>query len=250
MVDDAMPNLSAGEKLVKAKSWARILEDIIPEVRLPDVFKHAFELHRSSFPINHYDMKNAWYEIKEAEAKAKAKAAESAPKINAVATCKEKHLHISPEGEPDAGEIHHWNWTNQGEDWISPCFECRPKAYREWRRRMVEKHGGSEPEPLKQLTNVLEFKKKEAAEIRLPPAEIAGILSEHNFLVRELVADPAARRNLELIFDEGANIFKLPHRADLTYSVAVVKRKIETYRGILEARDRCLKTENEDKTEL
>lgn len=116
IVEDAMPNLSVGERVVKAKSWTRMLEDIIPVLRLQDALDHAFKNHTSTFPINHYDLKNAWCEIKEKEAKEKAKIVKKITETEAVANCKSKHLHIIVEGEPDTGEIYHWNWINPGED--------------------------------------------------------------------------------------------------------------------------------------
>lgn len=117
-----------------------------------------------------------------------------------------------------------------------PCFDCRKKAYKDWRARIVEKHKPP-PEPVHQLANVLEFKKKPIPEEpRLSADEIAEMLSEHNSLVRQITENEEARLNLILVFDEGANIFKLPHRADLTYSAAVVEMKIKDYRRILEAR--------------
>ena len=61
--------------------------------------------------------------------------------------------------------------------------------------------------------------------------------------MHEPVEREDARRNLELVFDEGANVFILPHRVDLTYSAAVMRCKIETYRGILKARNEQLKME-------
>lgn len=236
IVEDAMPNLSVGERVVKAKSWTRMLEDIIPVLDLQDALDYAFKNHASTFPINHYDLKNAYTEIKEKKAKEKAKSAKKISETEAVANCKSKHLHIILDGETDAGEIYHWNWVNPAEDWIVPCFDCRKKAYKDWRARMVEKHKPP-PEPLKELANVLEFKKKPIIEeVRLSAGEIAELLAEHNSLVRQITDNAEARRNLELIFDEGANIFKLPHRADLTYSAAIVQMKIKDYRRILEKR--------------
>lgn len=239
IVEDAQPNLSVGERVVTAKRWTRMLEDIIPVLELQETLVHAFKIHDSSFPINHYDLKKAFADLKEVRAREreKAHAADSLREVNAISNCKSKHAHIERDGEPDHGEILHWNWVNPNEDWIAPCFECRPKAYRLWRERMVEKHRPP-PEPLFALTNVLSFKKPERrAEVYLSANDVAELLEEHNRLVEKITDDETARRNLILVFDEGANIFKLPHRADLTYSAEVLRAKIADYRKILESRN-------------
>ncbi len=233
IVEDAMPNLSAAEKVVKAESWSRLLQDIIPVLYLQDTLTHAFKIHTSNFPINHYDLKNAWAEIQEIERKKKAKEAEKLREVNAVEHCKERHQHIQREGLPDAGEIHPWNWFGS-EVLVSPCFSCRPGAYKDWRKRMADKHPPTQAVHEVKKAVVLEFKKKEPVEIILSADEVADLLTEHNSLVRELTEDPKARLNLELVFDEGGNIFKLPHRADLTFSAAAMRQKIKTYRGILD----------------
>ena len=53
------------EKLSRAKAWSRLLFGIIPEQDLRAVFEAAFVNHTGTFPINAYDLKDAWEEFDE-----------------------------------------------------------------------------------------------------------------------------------------------------------------------------------------
>jgi hypothetical protein len=51
------------EKMITADVWARLLFATIPESRLQDCFDLAFRNHTSTFPVNAYDLKNAWSQL-------------------------------------------------------------------------------------------------------------------------------------------------------------------------------------------
>lgn len=51
------------EKMDRAEVWARLLSGIVPEERLQECFDRAFRQHKSSFPVNAYDLKAAWEEM-------------------------------------------------------------------------------------------------------------------------------------------------------------------------------------------
>jgi hypothetical protein len=204
------------------------LFDKVPVNRLAESFDYACDKQTSSFAPNAFDIKNAFREI---EAKEKAAQIEAdklkASEVNPVDVCTNKKLHINARGWAN-----YCNPFNFNEELPLPCHICRYKAHHNIRERYIKKHK-TDIEPMRILETVVEAKPK-PVEVRLSAEEIESLLTEHNSLVRQIVTDAEARLNLELVFDEGGNVFKLPHRADLLYSAVVVKRKIADYQRILE----------------
>jgi hypothetical protein len=66
-------NATIEEELARAENWSGLLIDIIPVNRLNDCFKRAFRDKPNDFPVNAYDLKNAWQKIETEEAQAAAK---------------------------------------------------------------------------------------------------------------------------------------------------------------------------------
>jgi hypothetical protein len=56
-------NATIEEELARAENWSGLLIDIIPVNRLNDCFKRAFRDKPNDFPVNAYDLKNAWQKI-------------------------------------------------------------------------------------------------------------------------------------------------------------------------------------------
>jgi hypothetical protein len=228
----AAQNPTTLEKGKRAAVWAEILFGIVPEERLPDAFKLAVRLHSSTFPINGYEIKLAWEQIEREEQNAAIEREKQRIKNQSpVDICSNRAQHINRDGE-----VKICNPLNFNEEIILPCPACRPKAYDDQRARFIARNRVSEVEikPLEILEQFTSEKlPKKNEEVALPIEEINQLRDEHNRLVRELVADPEAIRNLEVVFDAGANCFKLPHRADLTFSPEILKKKISSYQRIL-----------------
>lgn len=64
-----------GVEQAKSIEWAEELYDIVPVERLGEVFKRAIRDHDSTFPIDFYDLKLAWFRIRDEEATAAYEAA-------------------------------------------------------------------------------------------------------------------------------------------------------------------------------
>jgi hypothetical protein len=137
VIDDALHasmnfTVTKAEKGKIADVWMRILSEIIPEERLQDCFDHAFAVHKSNFPVNAYDLKNAWEKICEAEAAEKLKAEIREREANPVLLCPNIKLHF--EGEFNGEKIKKSDGLllialgfNEPE-LPMPCDKCRPAA--------------------------------------------------------------------------------------------------------------------------
>lgn len=113
------------EKLSTAKTWSRILIDIIPEWRLQDAFDLAFKNHASSFPVNAYDLKLAWAELEALDVEQAARIQTEEKTLNRVNYCPEKFNHRS-DSEATV------EYMVAGEYRRLPCVHCRNEAY--WQR--------------------------------------------------------------------------------------------------------------------
>ena len=120
------------------------------------------------------------------------------------------------------------------EEVVLPCHACRPAANEERRK---EKAYIKRENVLKLAPAINENRPHEPrprSEYSLE--EIAAMEIEHNRLVRQIVEDQSAHVHLLLVWDEGGQVFKLPHRADMTFSLDVVSKKIADYRQIAEGK--------------
>ena len=128
------------QKAKIADVWTRKFFGIIPEVRLPDVFELASSLHTSEYPVNAYEMQNAWTQIQEKEAEQRAKQAlEQIKNQNPIDVCKNRLNHINGEGRVILP-----NPLNFSEDIELPCPDCRFDAYTQQRSEFIKKHNQSD----------------------------------------------------------------------------------------------------------
>lgn len=148
VVDDALHasmnfTVTKAEKGKIADVWMRILSEIIPEERLQDCFDHAFAVHKSNFPVNAYDLKNAWEKICEAEAAEKLKAEIREREVNPILICEKVESHF--EGEFNGEKFTKADGSlvialgfNEPEQ-VMPCEKCRPAAYAQFLERRKTK---------------------------------------------------------------------------------------------------------------
>ena len=148
--------VSISEKLSTAQTWARILEPVVPLERLQESFDLAFENHRSTFPVNAYDIKQAWELLQQNEAKLLAEKEAELRETQPTKFCKQVHF----EGEfnqtfipAEEGLMLMSNGINEPEIPV-PCFECRPVAYAQFLERRKHKTGEEIASQLMTQTNV------------------------------------------------------------------------------------------------
>lgn len=132
-------SVTAAEKMRVAKTWSRILFEIIPEERLMDTFEFAFQNHQTSFPVNAYDMKTAWNELQEIERAQIIENAQQSREQNPSEFCPRRHEHLPGFIEARVKIV---NFYNTAEEIEVPCKDCREKAYFDWRTRFVAEHSG------------------------------------------------------------------------------------------------------------
>jgi hypothetical protein len=226
---------STGEMSEDALIWSEQLIETIPINQLKASWERACFNNKSSFAPNFFDVKNAFNELKteireQVRLEKELQQAEDR-KLNAVAHCVEKEKHAN-----DSGYVEIVNFFNTSEDIIAPCRACRPKAYDDWRERFIKANGDKKNDnPLPNADAVVDKILSNSEPLEdLTIAEANRLCDEHNRLIRQLVNEPDAWINLEIVFDEGANCFKLPHRADMTWSAEIIREKIESYKGRIE----------------
>jgi hypothetical protein len=141
-------HISLAEITSTAKVWARILQNIIPEERLQECLDFAIAVHESAFPVNAYDLKNAWKQIQEMERAEAAKAEGLERRENPVKFCKNAILHF--EGvyngesiERESGLVMMANGFLEPEIPV-PCHLCRPGAYAQFLERRKARKTPSE----------------------------------------------------------------------------------------------------------
>lgn len=111
------------EKVSRAETWSRHLWGIIPEDRLRACFDRAFKDHQKGFPVNAYDLNDAWNAIQTEETE-KAKAdREALREANPIENCSAKYKHVN-----ELGEIEVLYGGPGGIEANIPCPFCRPNA--------------------------------------------------------------------------------------------------------------------------
>lgn len=119
------PALTEPELLVRARDWAEILFPIVPIDHLSETVRTAFENHKGAFPINAYDIKDA-YEIVKA----------TTPKD---AYCLNFKNHVN--GQP---EIYFYIPGVMEVDAIVPCGSCRPAEFMQTKKAIIANSGKRE----------------------------------------------------------------------------------------------------------
>jgi hypothetical protein len=124
--ENSSQNLGPNQQRAKAIFYADSLFGIVPENRLVDCFRRAFDDKDDSFVVNAYDLRHAWRLIHQEEQQAARAAIEKSMRDNAVQNCRYRKYH---EGEPDDGLIAVYINGPGTPDVVVPCFECRRHAY-------------------------------------------------------------------------------------------------------------------------
>lgn len=138
------PSLTETEYGLRAGDWCELLCEIIPEPRLMDAFMRAARDHASAFPVNAYEVKNAWANI-EAEEQAAKKNNLPADDLSAIANCSNRHNHADNElASPNEGLVVLYDPGDDSERMI-PCWSCRPKAYAQRQAEYIESKQGAGP---------------------------------------------------------------------------------------------------------
>lgn len=112
------------EIVATSEIWSRILIEIIPENRLQDSFDHAVKTHTSNFPVNGYEIKTAFEEIKKREEIERMVAQTTMRESNKIENCTNKHLH-------DEDILVEYERGYKGEKVKLPCRDCRLDAHDE-----------------------------------------------------------------------------------------------------------------------
>jgi len=222
------PPLEPEEFVLRMTTWTEdFLAEGIPRNRLADCYDAAREAHASIFPINSYEITQAWKQIVEKEREAKLKLEARRREEFPVEYCADRNDHISPTGEVKIFSL----FTKTDE--IVPCRKCRFEDYEKWRKKQVALYGEHQPLTVLQQTNNTPAR---IIEPDLTPAEVAELSSEFNALVRELVEDAATAEKMIVVFDEGSNRFHHPDSFHKLYRAEDLRRRIKDYRKILEGR--------------
>lgn len=129
------------EEMAKAKDWSLLLFGIIPTSRLRNAFELAFRNHQSTYPVNGYDLKNAWAAIQEADAIA-AKAAEDPATKMAKCSNRSEHLieRVSADLTRDEGLVEILLGGPGGIEVQVPCPYCRETAHAQRMAELRQKH--------------------------------------------------------------------------------------------------------------
>lgn len=117
------PALDKGDLLIRARDWAEQMFRIVPENKLAQAAKYAFENHTSSFPVNYHDIIQA-HKYLQTQDHVRANQLPDTP-IERERYCYnyKNHLH----GEP---EILLYIPGVTDTDVVVPCGGCRPEEFR------------------------------------------------------------------------------------------------------------------------
>lgn len=150
------PPLAERDLAARATDWMEALEPVVPVDRLPDAFRRALVNHATTFPINAFEIQQAFVEL-DGEEKTERQRIENELKKqpeNKVANCPKKAWHISGDGR-----VMVVNPFNFNEEIELPCRDCRPEAFYEQRAKFIAEHGEIKPlEILNNFVSMADFK--------------------------------------------------------------------------------------------
>jgi hypothetical protein len=224
-----LPPLSELDLADRAMDWQDELELEIPRERLPDAVRRARKNHKSSFALNLYEILTAWEEITAEEIADRQKQLQRERFENPTLACSNEKYHVNKQGDVFS------DLFNTGTDEVSPCPVCREDEYKKWRKTQIALYGEHLPTIIKPAQ---EFNTLEAAgnlflaklKPQISAEEIADLEFEHNSLVTDLVPDEKARRDLLIVWDEGARCFCSEQFRSQTFTPDVIRKKIEGYK--------------------
>lgn len=127
-------NPTTAEKVSRAETWSRHLFGIIPESRLEETFKRAFEIHERGFPVSAYDLNDAWNLIQVEDERKRQQEQDAIRESRPVEHCKMKLHHENELGERlivvgGFGGVEH----------LIPCEFCRPTAHAQKMKILMER---------------------------------------------------------------------------------------------------------------
>lgn len=123
--------------------WRDVLFDIIPMHRLKPVMMRAIKNHTSSFPVNAFDLLNAFREIEQEEQAEKSRIFDEEKAKKPVLFCENQKQHKNADGEVEI-----LDWLNFSKTVVVPCQFCRPVAYEASRSRHIAKNKVQDISPL------------------------------------------------------------------------------------------------------
>lgn len=127
------PMLTEPELLVRARDWSEELHGIVPMEALNASMKRAFENHKSTFPLNAYDLKIAYTQLKAEQLLSLEMKPISTDERVDRCTNKDNHL-------PDRfGEIEIFIHGVSDDDVIVPCGICRKEDFMEAKTELMRK---------------------------------------------------------------------------------------------------------------
>lgn len=166
----------------------------VPEYRLSDVLKQArnnrritgSKNYRSTFPINYFELINAWDEIEERERIELARRAAAENLANPVNLCVMKKTHLNEFGTVKIfiGEM------ATGDDYLVPCPTCKPAAHAQKIEEIKKERVEEDRAPAEIALDMLAAKRAEKSasptEEKLSIDELQALQDEHNSLVRHI----------------------------------------------------------------
>lgn len=124
------PMLTEPELLVRARDWSEELHGIVPMEALNASMKRAFENHKSTFPLNAYDLKNAYAELKlESIEIANSRVLTTDGRVD---RCPNKRNHL----ENEFGMIEYYIPSKDIEV-VVPCGACRTEDFNAEKARLM-----------------------------------------------------------------------------------------------------------------
>lgn len=224
--------LSAPELALQSEDWTDILIDEVPLEWLPDLYKRAAWNHPNSHMVNAFDLiaeyKTKREEIAVEKARIEAIEAEKNPSLR----CTQVKRHVQTQGH-DLAFIVAYNYYSE-KDELLPCPHCRTQAFEEWKKMQNALYGEVKRNPIEVSPSEAVEKILKVEEVYLTQEEAINIQESYNELVFALVDDETARNNLYVTFDEGANRFRHAHTAAILFTADDMRKKIESYKKILE----------------
>lgn len=135
--------------MARTAIWSRLLFGIVPAERFQHTFDRAFRDKPTNFPVDAYDLKNAWQRIEAEEKAAEVKRLNDQKTENAIANCSNRVNHVDDDrAKAGEGLVELYDPIDDTTQ-VVPCWGCRPRAYEIRTAEIIEsKRGLGVPEPV------------------------------------------------------------------------------------------------------
>ena len=228
--------LSVAELELQADDWTDVLIDEVRLEWLPDLYKRAVRNHPNSHLVNVFDILQESQKKKAEIELEKEKSYDVELGTNPISRCTHHDRHIN-----ENGEIIAFNFYSE-KDETMPCPHCRATDHSKWKADQIARYGEIKPTPITPTDAVMKIMRD--SEVRVSQEEGRSIADEYNNLVEKIV-DPETAKLMFIKFDEGVNRFKYPHRADVLFKAADIRKKIDDYKNISRTNTFGQSTKNE-----